>query len=112
MSAIIKRILGAVRNEPDSHLKSYSGWALAFMHKGFFGDGEGEEGKQEEEPFRDALSSSSHQAKLPSRQSVGYHMRSLQDFPDESPLRQLCAMLMSHEQTTVSIDLYVLVGLT
>jgi hypothetical protein len=38
---------------------------------------------------------------LPSRES-GYHMRSLQDFPEESPLRQLCAMLISHEEVDVS----------
>ncbi|CAM6092766.1 unnamed protein product [Calypogeia fissa] len=94
VSTIIKKILGVVRNEQDSHLKGYAGWSLAFVHNGFFGGGE-VEGKEEERVKDDKVSP--NQAKLSFKQS-GYHMRSLQDYPDESPLKQLCTMLMNHEQ--------------
>ncbi|BFI25408.1 hypothetical protein MPTK2_1g20850 [Marchantia polymorpha subsp. ruderalis] len=94
VSSVIKNLLDISKHEQDSRLRSHAGWALAFTHNSFNG---GYENQASQSSISNELSSQS-----------AYHMRSLQDFPEDSTLRQICSKLIDYNPANVSVSMSVL----
>lgn len=90
VSSVIKNLLDISKHEQDSRLRSHAGWALAFTHNSFNG---GYENQASQSSISNELSSQS-----------AYHMRSLQDFPEDSTLRQICSKLIDYNPANVSVS--------
>ncbi|CAK9278843.1 unnamed protein product [Sphagnum jensenii] len=87
MQTMVQALLAVTRDASDAHERNCAGWALGFMHNAYLeAHGNG---------FQTEESSEASQ--------WGYPMRSLQSFPDESCLKQLCLWLLSFRTKDLSL---------